>query len=198
MELGITGAETADQLIKQLVYLRHLARSYIKINSDAQALIGMCRDNRAALPETSHDWILSGHVIAALEENQLQCKFHEIEIGKYLAHLCPELDKKASREAIFDAINTNRAHRDTADVRKHGDKCSHLIYVLDLENSATEDDEIASKPLKWCHTMAFMNALQTSPKLDRIVHDGANEFFNGAFGEYRERPLTERLVGRGT
>lgn len=197
MELGITGAETADQLIKQLVYLRHLARRNILLKDQARELIRMHRGKQAALSETSHDWILSGHVIAALEENLLQFDFHEIEAGNYLAHLCRELDKKATREAIFDAINTNRAHRDTADVRKYGDKCSHLICVLDLENSATEDDEIASKPLKWCHTMAFLNAMQTNPKLDRVVHDSANEFFNGAFGEYRERPLTERLVGRG-
>ena len=30
MILAITGAETADQLIKQLVYLRHSARRIIK------------------------------------------------------------------------------------------------------------------------------------------------------------------------
>ena len=195
MELGITGAETADQLIKQLVYLRHLARRNILLKDQARELIRMHRGKQAALPETSHDWILSGHVIAALEENLLQFDFQEIEVGRYLASLCPELDKKASREAIFDAINANRAHRDTENVRKYGDKCSHLIFVLDLENSATEDDNLASKPLKWCHTMAFMNALQTSPKLDRVVHDGANEFFNGAFGEYRDRPLMERMAG---
>jgi len=43
--------------------------------------------------------------------------------------------------------------------------------------------------------MAFMNALQTNSKLDRAVHDGANEFFDGAFGEFRERPVMERLAG---
>lgn len=196
MELGITGAETADQLIKQLVCLRHIARKTIAFTEQAGELIRKHRDKRAALSEGSADWVKSGQIIAALEENRLQFRFQEIEIGKRLVHLCPELDKKASREAIFDAINANRAHRDTEDVRKYGDKCSHLIFVLNLENSATKDDGISSKPLKWCHTMAFMNALQTNAKLDRIVHDGANEFFNGAFGEYRERPLAERLVGR--
>ena len=52
------------------------------------------------------------------------------------------------------------------------------------------------QPLKWCHTMAFMREMTTNPKLDRIIHDGANEFFGGVFGEYRERPLIERLAGR--
>lgn len=195
MELGITGAETADQLIKQLVCLRHIARKTIAFNEQAGELIRKHRDKRAALSEGSADWIKSGQIIAALEENRLEFRFQEIEIGKRLVNICPELDKKASREAIFEAINTNRAHRDTADVRAYGDKCSHLLFVLGLENSATKDESIASRPLKWCHTMAFMNALQTNPKLDRVVHDGANEFFNGAFGEYHERPLTERLVG---
>ncbi|MFT3815461.1 MAG: hypothetical protein QM740_19135 [Acidovorax sp.] len=52
------------------------------------------------------------------------------------------------------------------------------------------------KPLNWCQQMAFMYKQQTSPMSDRIVHEGANEFFNGAFGEYRERPLMEQLAGR--
>jgi hypothetical protein len=101
---------------------------------------------------------------------------------------------------LFDAINTNRADRDTEVVRKYGDKASHILFVLDLENSAsTRNDEWTeptTQPLKWCNTMAFMHEMQTNAKFDRVIHDGANEFFNGEFGEYRERPLMERLAGR--
>lgn len=196
MELGITGTETATQLIKQLVYLRHLARRNIMLTQKVRDRIRQHEQDRAAAADNSADQAVYGQAIAILKEQELEIGFQEIEIGKYLVHLCPALDNKASREAIFEAINTNKADRDTEDVRKYGDKCSHLIFVLDLENSATKDDDIVSKPLKWCHTMAFMNALQTNSKLDRIVHEQANEVFGGAFGEYQERTLTERLAGR--
>ncbi|EPD35551.1 hypothetical protein [Delftia acidovorans] len=196
MELGLTGTETAAQLIKQLVYLRHLARRNIMLKQMARDRIRQHEQDHAAAAANSAAQAIYSQAIAILKEQELEISFQEIEIGKYLVHLCPALDSKASREAIFEAINTNKADRDTEDVRKYGDKCSNLIFVLDLENSATKDDDIVHKPLKWCHTMAFMNALQTNPKLDRIVHEEANEVFGGAFGEYQERPLTERLVGR--
>ncbi|ROR02110.1 hypothetical protein EDF72_1228 [Delftia acidovorans] len=196
MKLGINGTETAAQLIKQLVYLRHLARRNIMLKQMARDRIRLHEQDRAAAADNSAAQAVYGQAIAILKEQELEIGFQEIEIGKYLVHLCPALDSKASREAIFEAINTNKADRGTEDVRKYGDKCSNLIFVLDLENSATKDDDIMHKPLKWCHTMAFMNALQTNPKLDRIAHEEANEVFGGAFGEYRERPLTERLVGR--
>lgn len=196
MELGINGTETAPRLIKQLVYLRHLARRNIMLKQMARDRIRQHEQDRAAAADNSAAQAVYGQAIAILKEQELEIGFQEIAIGKYLVHLCSALDGKASREDIFEAINTNKADRDTEDVRKYGDKCSQLIFVLDLENSATKDDDIVCKPLKWCHTMALMNALQTNPKLDRIVHDEANEVFGGAFGEYRERPLTERLVGR--
>ncbi|WP_313233973.1 hypothetical protein [Delftia acidovorans] len=196
MELGLTGTETANQLIKQLVYLRHLARRNIMLKQMARDRIRQHEQDLSAAADNSTAQALYGQAIEILKEQELEIGFQEIEIGKYLVHLCPALDGEASREAIFEAINTNKADRDTEDVRKYGDKCSNLIFVLDLENSATKDDDIVHKPLKWCHTMAFMNALQTNPKLDRIVHEEANEVFGGAFGEYQERPLTERLIGR--
>jgi hypothetical protein len=196
MNLELTGAETGDQLIKQLVHLRYLARRVILNQRRGRMLLDEQKQIRDRVPPHVPEGAMAVQMVATLEENQLQLNFMEIEIGKFLVHLCPALDQKVSREAIFDAINTNKADRATEAVRKYGDKASHLICVLDLENSATRDDGIEIRPLKWCHTMAFMNALKTSPKLDRIVHDGANEFFNGAFGEYRERPLMERLVGK--
>ncbi len=196
MELGLTGTETAAQLIKQLVYLRHLARRNIMLTQKVRDRIRQHEQDYAAAAENSAAQAVYSQAIAILKEQELEIGFQEIEIGKYLVHLCPALDSKASRDAIFEALNTNKADRDTDDVRKYGDKCSRLIFVLDLENSATKDDDVVHRPLKWCHTMAFMNALQTNPKLDRIVHEEANEVFGGAFGEYQERSLTERLVGR--
>lgn len=199
VNLELTGAETADQLIKQLVGLRHLARTVIRAlnaNRDRRGVVERLRD-RAPDGATLAGAI---SVLADLDESQLQLRTAEIEIGQYLFPLCDALDRKASRDQIFEAINTNLADRDTDMVRKYGSKSHHLICVLDLENSAsTRNDEWTeplAQPLKWCHQMAFMRELQTSPKLDRIIHEGANEFFNGAFGEYRERPLIDRLAGR--
>ncbi len=199
MILAITGAETADQLIKQLVYLRHSARRIIKAleaTGQSRAHFERCRDNAA-------DGAMKAEAMAELanlDERQLMLRSTEIEIGQYLFPLCDALDQKATREQTFDAINTNPVDRDTDLVRKYGEKSHRLICVLDLENSAsTRKEEWMGRemqPLKWCHTMAFMREMTTNPKLDRIIHDGANEFFGGAFGEYRERPLIERLAGR--
>jgi len=199
MELVLTGAETADQLIKQLVGLRMLARRVI-CGLDAQRWL---RDHWTRLSDNAPDGASKATALAELAdlgERDLQLRSCEIEIGQYLMPLCDALDKKATRQQVFEAINTNPADRDTEDVRKYGDSALTLICVLHLENSAsTRNEDFASRefqPLQWCHTMAFMRELRTNRKLDRIVHDGANEFFNGLFGEYRERPLMERLAGR--
>lgn len=196
MRIELTGQETADQLIKQLVYLRHLARRTITLSDEASELIRKCREKRSLLRDDSPGWALAGDVLAGLEENTLQFKFEKIEIGHYLMPLCAALDRMASREQVFDALCVGLADRNSDAMRKYGGKTMNIISVLDLENSATKDDDIVTRPLKWCHTLAFMNTMQTSEKLAKTVHDGANEFFDGAFGEYRETPLTERLVGR--
>lgn len=196
MNLDLNGSETGDQLIKKLVMLRWIARGVVKNKLQAQELIKKLKAKRDGASANSTNALVSSSVISALEENSLELKFTQIEIGNYLTALCAHLDEKASREAIFDAINTNISDRNTDDVLKYGDRTLNLICVLDLESSATKDDEIEIRPLKWCHTMAFMNALKTNSKLDRVVHEGANELFGGAFGDYKERPVMERLVGR--
>lgn len=195
MKFEITGYETADELVKQLVALRHSARLLVQRRKYWREKDEIWRQISEHAPDGATKALAIGK-LADLGEQYLQIQTAEIEIGRYLVHLCPELDRKVSRDALFDAISTGLAHRDTEDVRKYGDKASHILFVLDLENSSTRDDDTEIRPLKWCHTMAFMNALSTSEKLSRAVHDGANVFFNGIFGEYRERPLTERLIGR--
>ncbi|SFE19541.1 hypothetical protein [Paracidovorax konjaci] len=199
MNLEITGTETAGQLIKQLVALRHFARRVIRgldANHRHRTHFERCRDNAA-------DGAMKASAMAELaeiDERELMLRSAEVEIGLYLLPLCDALDRKATRAQIFDAINTNPADRDTDLVRKYGEKSHRLICVLALENSAStrkdEWTEPLSQPLKWCHTMAFMREMTTNAKFDRAIHDEANEFFGGAFGEYRERPLMERLAGK--
>lgn len=177
---------TPRELIRCLVSLRFLAKRVIlnlRAIRDMQA-------SRRCIQEDLPEWL-----IAALKEDELALNFKQIEVGQQLMSLCDLLDRKVNREAVFDALNTSKAHRDTDMVRQYGQKTIHLISVLDLENSATKDDGIEIRPLKWCCSMAMLHAMQTSPKLDRAIHDGANELFDGAFGEYCERPLMDRLAG---
>jgi hypothetical protein len=120
--------------------------------------------------------------------------------GRFLLRLCRELDRKGvSHDSIFDVIGTNRVDRISEKAMKYGDKAINLIAVLGLENSAScpgdywsHDYELQS--LRWCHQMAFVHELKTSPELDRAVHNEANKHYDGAFGEYQERPLFERLT----
>lgn len=195
MRTELTGQETADELIKQLVYLRLCARRILRRKEQwSQSRAETTRLLNSTVDDDVRQ-VLSVH-LAEIDEWLLESRFMIIEVGKYLMPLCAALDEKASREQIYDALGVGLADRDSEGMRKYGNKALHIISVLDLENSATRNDDTATRPLKWCHTMAFMHALQTSEKLGRIVHDGANEFFGGVFGEYQERPLTERLAGR--
>lgn len=195
MNFELNGTETAEQLIKQLVALRTLARRLLKRLDKVQAAHSdWTRLQAECSTETGAD------SVQALADELVELRFLEIEVGRFLLPLCNTLDRKATRAQIFDAINTNPADRDTDLVRKYGEKSHRLICVLDLENSASKRTEDSTdpmlQPLKWCHTMAFMHETTTNAKFDRAVHGEANEFFGGALGEYRERPLMERLAGR--
>ena len=195
IDLQITGAETSDQLIKQLVCMRLLSRNLLKTERQRRAL----RNDWASITAETHApqaVAMAAEKIADHDEKLLQIKFLIIDLGNYLMQLCTALDAKAPRAAVLEALDVNRSQWYSHDMQKYGDKTMHVIAVLDLENSATTADGIEIKPLKWCQTMAFMHALQTNSKLDRAVHDGANEFFGGVFGEFQERPLTQRLIGR--
>lgn len=186
---------TPRELIRCLVALRFMAKSAIINLRKTRNLIAHHQSIQNNLPQSMPEWAESAGWLAWLKEEELNLKFRQVETGQQLVVLCDLLDRKVSRDAVFDVLNTNVTHRDTEDVRKYGQKTSTLISVLDLENSATKNDDIEIRPLKWCKTMAMLHAMNTSPKLDRAIHDGANEFFGGVFGDYRERSVTERLTG---
>lgn len=191
MNLSWSESDTADDLIKKLVGLRFYARRAIaaqgRVREDLKRYRAQLVKN-PGLPALLE-------LIGMAEESELKFKFAFIEAGSSLPHLCNLLDKKVDRSTIFEALNINQSHRDTESVREYGTTSIGLIAVLGLENSATNSDEVIIKPLKWCNTIAFMHALKTNSKLDKIVHEGANEFFGDIFGEWVERPLMERLAG---
>lgn len=197
----ITGNETGEQLLKMLAHLR-LAESIM------QASAARARKRKGDLvAEANVDtpfgpWRKDvADECARLDEWLLNRRFDEISAGRFLFRLCSELDRKGvSQEAIFDTINTNRADRGSEGVQKYGGKAINLIAVLCLENSAScrgdyWGNDMFLQPLRHCQMMSFVNALNTNPELDRAVHDEANEHFEGAFGEYRERSLMARLTG---
>jgi hypothetical protein len=192
----LTGTESGAELVEQLIALRLMARRMLCTQDIGRAKRAEWQRVATHLPGTPEAGQAVA-LIAQLDEYQLQMKFEIIEIGNYLMPLCGALDAKAARDTILDALEVNHADRDSDDMRKYGGKTMHIIGALALENSATKDDGIQTKPLKWCQTMAFMHALQSNEKLDRGIHDEANKFFGGAFGEYQERPLLERLAGQG-
>lgn len=187
-----------DILMRDLARLKLSARLMITMREEYRAGIADLtrrKDVFLALSQPGKAG-LAEDTIAKIKVEIVNVEFAIIEYGQNLATLCVAIDEAGvPRERILNVLGANTSEWNTPEIAKYGDKAIHLVAVLDLENSATKDEGIEIKPLKWCHTMAFMNALTTNPKLDRAVHEGANEFFGGAFGEYRERPVMERLVG---
>lgn len=193
--VALTDSETGPELVMQLAHLRAWARQIIRAQDTHEICRKAVESIRDAAPGTPAS-LQAVEQLVEMSEFAVEMRFSLIEIGNYLMPLCAALDQKADREAIFEALCVNRGHRDSDAMRKYGDKSLHLIAVLDLENSATRDDDILIKPLKWCYTRAFMQALNTSPALDRIVHEEANATFGGVFGDFQDRPLMDRLAGR--
>jgi len=187
-----------DTLLRDLARLKLSARLMITVREQYRAdIVDLTRrkDVFLALGQPGKAG-LAEDTIAKIKVEIVNVEFAIIEHGQNLHILCAAIDEAGvPREQILNVLGANTSEWNTLAIAKYGNKAIHLVAVLDLENSATKDDGIEIKPLKWCHTMAFMNALKTNPKLDRAVHEGANEFFGGAFGEYRERPVMERLAG---
>ena len=72
MELGLTGTETAAQLIKQLVYLRHLARRNIMLTQKVRDRIRQHEQDHAAAAENSAPQAVYSQAIAILKEQELE------------------------------------------------------------------------------------------------------------------------------
>lgn len=128
----------------------------------------------------------------ACNEKLLEMRFRIIEIGNIFNIKSDDFDL-LPREVWLRALGVNEAEWTTPDMLKHGDTIRHVVGVLDLENSATKDDAIEFKPLKWCTTMAMLNATKTNPKFGEVVHEFCNKAFDGAFGDWKEPSVMERL-----
>ena len=132
--------------------------------------------------------------LEACREKRLENKFDIIELGKAFVHVCHLCEvEKLPREVWLRALSVNESEWDSFEMREYGQSISHVVQVLNLENSATKDDSIVSKPLNWCSTMAMMNATKTNPAMGKVMHDACNEVLGGVFGDWKEPSILQRL-----
>ena len=170
-----------------ITYLKHIKSGIPELEKFSGYLASIDQTDEAERAEKD---------LETLREIVLNAEFSIIEYGQYLYTLCKQIDEAGVPIThVLNVLGTNISDQSGELIEKYGYRSINLIAVLDLENSATKDDGIEIKPLKWCQTIAFMHELQTNSKLDRIVHDECNNIFNGAFGDYKERPLIERMTG---
>ena len=186
---------TQKKLLAELVNTRMAARRWIdvqRMTRDNIKTFERWRDVSRATGDKAHELrLLDG--LQQSREWLIRYRSHLVEIGQHFVRLSREINDHLPREVWLEALSVNRAEWETESMRQHGGTPINVVAVLRLENSATRDDDIAMRPLAWCCQMALMNAMQTSSKMDRAIHEASNEFFGGAFGEYRERSPLERM-----
>lgn len=186
---------TQKKLLAELVTLRHAARGWVRVNRMTRDNVGLFEVNRDLAMACGDAEIerISSERLQGCRERLIEYRFYLVEVGRYFNQLSREINEHLPRELWLEALSVNRAEWDTDDMREYGDSPLNVVAVLRLENSATRDDDIAMRPLAWCCQMAMMNAMKTSDKLDRAVHEATNEFSGGVFGGYRERSPLERM-----
>ena len=189
---------TPDQkkALAQLVVLRYCAKKTVKTKKILQS-------NITILTETIDAAIRTGDLKAqainkidldANREHLLEIDFQIIDVGKafsLVSHQCEAT--QVPRESWLRALSVNESEWHTPDMLAYGESPTSVVGVLDLENSATKDDAIEHKPLKWCQTMAMLNATRTNPKLGQFMHDKCNEMLDGVFGDYQPPTMLEQL-----
>lgn len=186
---------TQRKLLTKMVDMRLAARSWISAERMTRENVATLERNREAARAAgdAQGERATTEMLRQCREQLIQYRSHMVEIGRYFAHLSGEVNEHLPREAWLEALSVNRAEWGTDDMIQHGSSPMNVVAVLRLENSATQDDGPQSRPLAWCCQMALMNAMQTSSKLDRAIHEAGNKFFGGIFGEYRERSPLERM-----
>lgn len=186
---------TQKKLLSGLLQARHAARVLARvgrIGRDQIATYERKRDTAKACGDADAARFFD-ECRAEHRQLMLERRFHEVAIGRDFMQLSREINEHLPREAWLEALSVNRAEWETDDMREHGDSPLNVVFTLRLECSATKDEGSESRPLAWCCQMALMNAMKTSDKMDRAIHEAGNEFFGGAFGEYRERSPLERM-----
>lgn len=184
------------EALRTLVALRHAARCAVR----CQKTIRSCIDRLEQVIESAvrqsdrKAEALARIKLDSLHEGRIEAKFKIIEIGRSVMPVCSLIDaQQVPRHAWLRALCVNESHWHSPEMLKYGQTIRDVICVLGLENSATANDAIELHPLKWCTTLAMMNATKTNPALGKFMHDQVNDMFGGVFGDWREPSLLERL-----
>ncbi len=131
-------------------------------------------------------------------EAKLQIRFQRLQTGIMFVQHSPSIARELPREVWLEALCVNRHHWDTVEMHRYGLDPSKVVGILNLENSESENTS-ENKPLRGCFDLAFFNRLQTDPRLDKAVHEAADEVFGGAisarFGPWQEPTTLQRLGG---
>lgn len=132
--------------------------------------------------------------IVQTREAMLEINFKEIEYGQFFISASARCDEsQLPRDVWLRALSVNESEWESDYMRQYGQTVLNVVTALGLENSATKDDSIEYKPLKWCATMAMMNATRTNPKMGEFMHNACNEMLGGAFGEWKKPTILQRL-----
>lgn len=194
MSTPLTPAQ--KQALAQLVVLRYCAKKTVQSKQLCQETIEI---RTQIIEDAIHIGDLKAEAItkidlAASRERLLEIKFQIIELGRafsLVSSLCEAA--QVPRESWLRALSVNESEWHTPDMLAYGESITSVVGVLGLENSATQEDAIEHKPLKWCQTMAMLNATRTNPKLGEFMHDKCNEMFGGVFGDYQPPTMLEQM-----
>jgi hypothetical protein len=188
------------QALRLLIAIRRIAKKRVESMDSLNHSISCIKKNHRSAIERGDLRAEALHKIDldAAHEALLETDFKIITAGDLFLQVCKVCEEvQLPREVWLRALSVNEREWDTEKMDKYGKSLSGVVSVLNLENSASRK-EFDISPLNWCATMAMFNAMDTSPKFGKFVHDAANEVFNGAFGDYRPPSLLERLgVHRG-
>jgi hypothetical protein len=196
MTAHTAGTLTAAQreILTNLIHLRHQARKSVATKQRCRTCIDQGERMLAAAIGCG-DRMAEARAridLESMRELMLDVHYESIHIGQVFTVMAPDFDT-LPREVWLRALAVNESEWDTDRMRKYGKYIVNVVTVLDLENSAMFADSTAARPLNWCLTMAQMNAIATNPRLGEQIHDKCNEFFGGAFGQWREPSLLQRL-----
>ena len=187
---------TQKKAVAQLVMLRYCAKKTVKTKKILQSNIKLLTEIIDAAIRTGDLKVQAVNKIDldANRERLLEIDFQIIDLGKafsLVSHQCEAI--QVPRESWLRALSVNESEWHTPDMLAYGESPTSVVGVLDLENIATKEDAIENKPLKWCQTIAMLNATRTNPKLGEFMHDTCNEMFDGVFGDYQPPTMLEQL-----
>ena len=183
------------QALSLLVHIRRIAKKRVEAMDSIGASISYIKKNHLSAIARGDLKAEALHKIDldAAREAQLEASFNIITASDLFMQVCQVCEEvQLPREVWLRAVSVNESEWDTEKMRKYGQTLSGVVTVLNLENSASRK-EFDISPLNRCATEAMFNAMDTNPKLGEVMHNRLNEVFSGAFGDYRQPSILERL-----